>query len=160
GAGFSNSTGSGNSFFGFQTGLSNTTENNNTFVGSHANGTAGITNATAIGYNSVVTVSNTMVLGNSDGSVIVDVPGKLQIGTLGRAGSTQVCMNSSNRVAPCSSSLRYKTDLRPFSAGLDIIKRLRPISFTWKTDGKRDLGLGAEEVADVAPLLTLRNADG
>ena len=38
--------------------------------------------------------------------------------------------------------------------------RLRPISFTWKEDGTRDLGLGAEEVARVEPLLTFRNKRG
>ncbi len=45
--------------------MSNTTENNNTFIGASSNGAAGITNATAIGANAVVTQSNSAVLGNN-----------------------------------------------------------------------------------------------
>ena len=40
------------------------------------------------------------------------------------------------------------------------MRRLRPISFTWKEDGLADLGLGAEEVARVEPRLTFRNKQG
>src|SRR5262249_4771877 len=59
-----------------------------------------------------------------------------------------------------SSSLRYKTDVRPFSSGLDIVQRLRPITFNWKQGGTRDVGLAAEEVEKVEPLLTFRNDKG
>ena len=65
-----------------------------------------------------------------------------------------------HRFAYCSSSLRYKTDIAPFSSGLDLVARLRPIAFTWKEGGARDLGLGAEEVAAIEPLLVTRNASG
>jgi hypothetical protein len=60
----------------------------------------------------------------------------------------------------CSSSLRYKTDIARFAGGLEIINRLRPITFTWKEGGLRDIGLGAEEVEKVEPLLTFRNGKG
>src|SRR5207253_5976703 len=64
-------------------------------------------------------------------------------------------------IAVCtSSSLRYKQQIAPFSGGLDLIRRLRPISFTWKMDGSRDLGLGAEDVAKVEPLLVTHNDKG
>jgi hypothetical protein len=76
-AGINNKTGSGNTFLGRLAGLSNTIENNNTFIGFKANGAAGITNATAIGANAVVTQSNTMVLGTS--AVTVQVPGNLTV---------------------------------------------------------------------------------
>jgi hypothetical protein len=64
-AGFNNSTGSNNTFVGRLAGLSNTTESNNTFLGANANGAAGITNATSVGANAVVTQSNSVVLGNN-----------------------------------------------------------------------------------------------
>ena len=115
---------------------------------------------TAIGADAVVSSSNTIALGRPDGSDIVDVPGKLQIDTLATAGTMQLCLNGSSRVGPCSSSLRYKTSLQPFFGGLNIINRLRPISFTWRDGGQRDLGLGAEEVERVEPLLTFRNKQG
>ena len=63
-AGGANTTGGSNSFFGRFAGLSNTTESNNTFIGANSNGTTGITNATAIGANAVVTQSDSLILGN------------------------------------------------------------------------------------------------
>jgi hypothetical protein len=62
-----------------------------------------------------------------------------------------------NLIGLCSSSLRYKRNVQSFSRGLEIITRLRPISFEWKESGKRDVGLAAEEVEKVEPLLTFRN---
>lgn len=62
----------------------------------------------------------------------VNVTATLALGLLGAAGGTTLCLNASNEIADCSSSLRYKTDVRPFSAGLDLLSRLRPIAFTWK----------------------------
>jgi hypothetical protein len=64
GAGSENTTGSFNAFFGPLTGITNTTESFNTFVGAKATGVAGITNATAIGADALVTQSNSLVLGN------------------------------------------------------------------------------------------------
>ena len=63
----------------------------------------------------------------------------------------------------CSSSLSStvnKTDVRPFSGGLDIIERLNPVSFKSKEDGANDVGLNAEDVAEVEPLLVKRSAKG
>jgi hypothetical protein len=50
--------------------------------------------------------------------------------------------------------------VHPFLAGLDIVRRLRPISYNWKEGGAQDIGLGAEDVAKVAPSLTLTNGKG
>lgn len=55
------------------------------------------------------------------------------------------------------SSLRYKSDLRPFVGGLDVITRLQPHHFTWKNGGGRGIGLIAEDVARVEPLFTFKN---
>jgi hypothetical protein len=64
------------------------------------------------------------------------------------------------QVSTCSSSLRYKTNIALFRGGLEIINRLRPISFEWKQNHLKDIGLGAEEVERVEPLLTFRNDKG
>ncbi|MDX6498268.1 MAG: hypothetical protein QOG23_1528 [Blastocatellia bacterium] len=48
-----------------------------------------------------------------------------------------------------ASSLRYKTNVGSFRSGLDVVTRLRPITFDWKQDGRHDFGLGAEEVEKV-----------
>jgi hypothetical protein len=53
-----------------------------------------------------------------------------------------------------------KTDVQPFTGGLDVVKRLRPVSFKWKADGTSGIGLNADEVAEIAPALISRNAKG
>jgi Chaperone of endosialidase len=58
------------------------------------------------------------------------------------------------------SSRRYKKNIQDFNEGLSLISRLRPVSFNWKANDKEDFGLVAEEVAEVAPLLTYYNANG
>jgi hypothetical protein len=58
------------------------------------------------------------------------------------------------------SSTRYKTAMEPFSGGLDVINRLKPVTFSWKEGGARDIGLSAEEVSEVEPLLVSRNDKG
>jgi hypothetical protein len=90
----------------------------------------------------------------------INPSGTVTINTLGGAGSTQLCRNASNQISTCSSSLRYKTNIAPFSSGLNLVNRLRPITFDWKDGGMHDLGLGAEVVAAVEPLLVHYNDKG
>lgn len=93
----------------------------------------------------------------------VSVDGFLQVDSLGSQGTVPLCWNATPgdyHLATCSSSLRYKTDVRPFAGGMDIVNRLRPISFNWKQDGTPDIGLGAEDVEQIEPLLTFRNDKG
>jgi trimeric autotransporter adhesin len=153
-------SGSGNVFIGYSADFnaSNPTGNNNTLLGYNTKINSGVSNAAALGANAQATASNTIVLGTSSETVIVR--GKLQVDTLGTAGSQQVCLNGSSRLAPCSSSLRYKTDLQPFAGGLSIINRLEPISYTWKDGGLRDVGFGAEQVEKIEPLLVIYNTNG
>jgi hypothetical protein len=75
-------------------------------------------------------------------------------------GTTQLCRNPANEIATCSSSMRYKTNLAPFHSGLSVVKGLQPITFNWKANGEADLGMGAEDVARVEPLLVTRNEKG
>jgi hypothetical protein len=64
------------------------------------------------------------------------------------------------RCTPSLSSLNNKTDVQPFSSGLDLVSRLKPVSFKWRGDGTRDIGLNAEDVAEIEPLLVTRGDDG
>ena len=84
---------------------------------------------------------------------------KLRVVSLG-SGVTSLCRDSNNVISDCSSSLRYKTDIKPFSNGLSFINRLRPIAFSWKTDGMKDVGFGAEDVEKISPLLVTYNPAG
>jgi len=154
-AGLNSVSGEGNTFVGVSSGLANFSGSKNSLLGSGSNVGAGdLSFATAIGADAVVLTSNTIVLGRSGGQDKVRVPG------LGEGGSTQLCLNASNEISNCSSSLRYKTNINSFGLGLDVVNRLKPITFDWKDNGLTDLGLGAEEVAAVNENLVIRNAEG
>lgn len=177
-AGRSSTTGGANSFFGLESGNTNTTGSSNSLFGVYTDVSANnLTNATAIGARAYVSASNALVLGQINGinSATADtnvgigttapldrlhVNGIIRVETLGAAGSTSLCRNANEQISTCSSSLRYKTNLAPFRNGLNLVNRLSPISFTWKDGGMRDLGLGAEDVAAVEPLLVIRNDKG
>ncbi len=79
---------------------------------------------------------------------------------LASGGGTNLCHNFNSEVSTCSSSIRYKQNVKTFDSGLDLISRLRPITFNWKADDKLDMGLVAEEVAEVEPLLATYNDKG
>ncbi len=84
----------------------------------------------------------------------------MAIKQLGLGGFEGSCRRLDNVISTCSSSLRYKTDLSSFVGGMDVVNRLRPITFKWKSGGMLDLGLGAEDVAQVEPLLVTYNDQG
>jgi hypothetical protein len=86
--------------------------------------------------------------------------GDLVIKLLESGGSTDVCRNSLDIHSTCSSSGRYKEAITPLSLGLDIVQRLKPVSFKWKDHDGRDLGFVAETVAEIDPLLVTYNEDG
>ena len=88
--------------------------------------------------------------------------GAVQVESLYASGAspTPLCRNSLNLLSICSSSRRYKTDIKPFSGGLQLINHLQPVSFIWKGDQHPDIGLIAEDVAEVDPRLTFKDQDG
>jgi len=153
-AGFSNTTGNFNAFFGRNAGFSNTTGSNNTIIGDAADvGAGNLTFATAIGAGAVVTVSNRVQLGRNGFDTV-------SIGALAAATATDLCINSDNVLAACSSSGRYKKNITNLNFGLNLVKQLRPVRFEWAERGEADLGLIAEEVAAVDPLLATYNEKG
>lgn len=88
------------------------------------------------------------------------VGGSMSLVTLGNAGVTQLCRNVVNQISTCSSSLRYKTNIFGFTSGMDLINRLRPISFDWKNGGMRDVGFGAEDIAKIDSRFVTYNDKG
>jgi hypothetical protein len=176
-AGANNITGTRNTFLGFGAAPLHTTGDNNTFVGynSGANQTNGVNNtligastgvvnqnlnyATAIGAGAEVGTNNTVVLGRRAGQDRVLIPGPVDLLSIPGGGSGPLCTDVV-RVSRCSSSLRYKTNVESLTSGLNLIQRLRPVTFDWKSRNEHDLGFIAEEVAEVEPLLTFRNEKG
>jgi hypothetical protein len=86
--------------------------------------------------------------------------GVVALNAVGSAGGLLLCRNPSNQISHCSSSLRYKNNIAALDRGFDLINQLRPVTYDWKASGERDLGLVAEEVAKVEPLLVTRNEKG
>jgi hypothetical protein len=153
GAGMQNTTGLGNNFFGADAGTNNTTGGSNTVIGDLANvASSNLDHATAIGAGAVAPASNQVQIGRNS----LD---KVSIGLLGSGASTQICMVNSI-FSTCSSSRRYKENIAPFGGSLSLLQRLRPVTFDWKGRKEHDLGLVAEEVFEVEPLLITRNDRG
>ncbi len=154
GAGGGNTSGGGNTFIGTDAAATNTLGSNNTVLG---NGTtlagSNFSFATAIGAGAVVQGSNNVQLGRNGMDTV-------SIGTLASASATHVCLGLGNQLSSCSSSQRYKQNVRPLRSGLSLIQRLRPVTFDWKGRQEPDLGLIAEEVARVEPLLVTHNQTG
>jgi len=180
-AGMFNTQGILNTFIGAGAGESNITGSNNTALGADTVIEEGLSFATAIGSGARAFRDNTIIIGRSSDEVWVQgflyvssandpalnvsgngsVFGTLEVHTLGTVGAETLCRNvNTHKIALCSSSLRYKTGILPFNSGLDLVNRLRPIAFSWKESGKRDLGLGAEDVEKVEPLLVTYNDKG
>jgi hypothetical protein len=88
------------------------------------------------------------------------ISGKLTVSTLSAATAIHLCTNVFFELSLCSSSIRYKTNVLPLNSGLELIHRLRPVTFDWIATRERDLGLIAEEVEMVEPLLVTRNKTG
>jgi hypothetical protein len=59
-----------------------------------------------------------------------------------------------------TSSLRFKTDVETIADARSLVERLRGVRYQWTADGRADVGLIAEEVAQVLPELVTYEADG
>jgi hypothetical protein len=77
-------------------------------------------------------------------------------------GGSEVCeaTSATGVLAYCSSSRRYKRDVSTFLRGMEVVARLRPVTFVWKNNDQLDLGFVAEEVAEIDPLLATFDTNG
>ena len=108
----------------------------------------------------VNTTNNNVGIGTTTPNDKLEINGPVRLDVLGSAGSVQLCRNSNDQISTCSSSLRYKKDLHPFTRGLALLNQLKPITFRWKSDNSPDVGFGAEDIAAVEPLLVTRSDKG
>jgi len=177
-AGYSNTTGSQNTFVGHESGQNNVGGSLNTLIGANTRvQNPNLSHATAIGADAQVFLSNHIMIGTTAETVEIpgklsgfagslkiegsaDINGKVLMRDIGLAGIIPVCVNGSLELAACSSSIRYKQNINPFRPGLSLIKQLRPVSFSWRSNNQADMGLVAEEVNRIEPLLTTTNNKG
>ena len=75
-------------------------------------------------------------------------------------GQTQLCRGITI-ITFCSSSARYKDQIEDLGgSATELIERLRPVSYRWISNGVADIGLVAEEVAEIEPRLVFENQAG
>ena len=70
----------------------------------------------------------------------------------------QTDVYADNFVSP--SSERLKTNVLALTDSLEIVSKLKPVSFDWKCDNKHDTGLIAEQVQEILPHIISKDADG
>ncbi len=101
-------------------------------------------------------------IGTASPDVKLDVDGDIEADLLstGGAGYMGYVSGGANggtyKLTRYSSSKRYKENILDFKKGLEIIEKLRPVEFNWKTTKERDFGFIAEEAEEVDPLLVVR----
>ena len=131
------STGEGNDFIGYQSGYANYGGSYNTALGYNTSVSSNLTNATAIGANAVVNVSNALVLGDANTTVGIrnsspNTNNALDVG--GTIYADEVCTSQGF----CLNSLSdqsLKTDVTPLDPDtLEKILTLNPVSFKWNDE--------------------------
>jgi hypothetical protein len=149
-----NNTGSFNSSFGVATLDSNTSGSNNSAFGYAALGdnTTGILN-TAIGYfaGNNTTGSNNTFIGNG---AVNTTGGATASNTIVLGNSAIATLRCQTQTITSLSDARDKSNIEEIPVGIDFIKDLRPVKFTWnQRDGMRvgltDAGFVAQESLDV-----------
>ena len=145
---FSNTTGLVNVALGYRAGASLTTGNNNIAIGNA--GVAGDANTIRIGGN--------VGFGPQTATFIGGIHGV----TTGNNNAIPVVIDPAGRLGTVSSSLRYKTEVKPIDKVSESILALKPVSFRYKVhkDTTPQFGLIAEEVAKVNPDLVIYDSDG
>lgn len=109
----SNTTGEYNTALGYNAGENSTDNDNCTFIGCEAdnNSSSGLSNSTALGYAASVDSDNQIHIGNTS---ITEIAGQVDWGTY--------------------SDMRFKRNIEENVAGLEFIKKLRPVSYNWNVE--------------------------
>ena len=145
---FNNTRGSFNTALGLRAGGQLTTGNNNIDIGNP--GVAGESNTIRIGGN--------VGVGIQTATFIAAIHGV----TTGNNNAIPVVIDSAGQLGTVSSSLRYKTEVKPIDKASESILALKPVSFRYKVhkDTTPQFGLIAEEVAKANPDLVIYDSDG
>jgi Chaperone of endosialidase len=82
--------------------------------------------------------------------------------TTGNNNAIPVVIDSAGQLGTVSSSLRYKTEIKPIDKASESILALKPVSFRYRVhkDTTPQFGLIAEEVAKANPDLVIYDSDG
>lgn len=135
-----NTTGSDNISIGFETLLSNTEDNDNIAIGQKAlRGLIFGSNNVAIGKNAGNGLnfgSNVIVIGADAEPLYNNSSDEITLGN-----SSISMLRSATSTITSLSDRRDKRDIFPIAEGLDFIKQLKPVTFTWDTRDKAKVGI-------------------
>ncbi|MGA8437720.1 MAG: tail fiber domain-containing protein [Candidatus Sulfotelmatobacter sp.] len=158
---FGNKRGNYNTAIGESAMVNNSTGSNNTALGSSAGpASANLSNSTALGAFATVSQSNSLVLGSVNGvnGAISNV--KVGIATTTPSNIFTIGQGAGEAIADSwdiYSSRRFKTNIHPLLGALDKVEQLEGVSYDRKSDGKSEIGVIAEDVAQVVPEIVSRN---
>ena len=162
GSGYRTSTGAYNTFVGRDAGGGNTTGSGHTFVGYLASMPSTLTNlanASAFGFRARVTTSNALVLGAINGVNGATADTKVGIRTTAPAYTLHVNGTAAKPGGgnwTVASDRRLKQDIGRFSDGLEVLLRVKPVTFHYNgkagihTD-KQFVGVIAQDMQQIAP---------
>ena len=88
------------------------------------------------------------------------VEGQIVAWNIGTFGQWELCHSNAGHITRCASSARFKDQVSDLEGGASLIAALRPVRFRWIDSDRQDIGLIAEEVAEVIPELVEYDDDG
>jgi uncharacterized coiled-coil protein SlyX len=168
---FSNVSGVWNNAFGFAA-LSSSTGDFNTAMGDSAGATITTGNHNACfgegAGNGIVTADNQVAINVPAAGPFADISNTCFIGSIfnqpvSDAGSAQdVFVDQFNVLGFVASTRRVKHDIKPMDKASEMLYGLKPVTYKYNSDktGRTQFGLIAEEVAEVAPDLVIRDNNG
>ena len=114
-------------------------------------------------YRPTDTSGNTHIYNNNNGGIYLDTnanhyfrntagTNRLVIDTSGNATLTGVFTENS--------SIRYKKDIQTIQNGLDKVLQMRGVTYAKKDNDIKEIGVIAEEMNEVEPLVVVKNSEG
>lgn len=100
----------------------------------------------------------------SDNIILANGGGKIGIGTTTPTNVLTVKQGSDTDPVADSwgvySSRRWKTAIQEIENAVEKVKKLRGVTYEWKANGQKDIGLIAEEVGEIFPEIVAYEANG
>lgn len=89
----------------------------------------------------------------------LDADGTARLRGINGGSGTEVVVDENGVLFKSTSSERYKNNIRSLESNPEGLTALRPVKFQWRTTGKQDIGLIAEEVAKAVPELVIYDSE-
>lgn len=140
-----------NTVVGFSAGDKLRYGDNNILIGDHADVPAGT-------QSNFLNIGNTIYGDLKSGNVGIGVTApqaKLDVGGNAIVGGTVTAVQYLT-----SSDRRLKENIKPLGQALDTVEHLQGVTFNWKKDGSKEIGVIAQEVEAVVPELVATDKDG